>query len=195
MLLPREQNGSTFCPGSLGQNKRQNPVHVPWQHKLWQCRILCSSWTCRGSAGHGLRLGTPKDVDDTSHCYSKAALGTETQFGTLLPLFLQPAQKLSRLLHQNYLKTEFRSNLVPSNRCSISCFSPLKASLHPSTVTSVRHMGMETKHWEQSQPWNPDIHRQISYTSTKLLFQCSRALLAPTATGALGVPMLGAGRS
>lgn len=113
-------------------------------------------------------------MDGTRHCYSKAASSTETQFGTLLPLLLQPAQKLSRLFHQNYLKTEFRSNLMPSNRCSISCFSPLKASLHPSTATSTRQTGMETKHWEQSQPWNPDIHHQISHTLTKLLFHCRR---------------------
>lgn len=127
------------APSVPGQSKRQNPVMCPGSTSFG--RTLCSSWTCRGSAGQGLRLGTPKDVDDTSHCYSKAASGTETQFGTLLPLLLQPAQQLSRPFRQNYLKREFRSNLMPSNRCSIRCFSPLKASLHPSTATSARQIG------------------------------------------------------
>lgn len=167
------------APSVPGQSERQNPVHVPQQQKLWQHRALCSSWICRGSAGHGLRLGIPKDMGGTSLCYSRAAQALKHNLGpsfhrpaTLGPSFHHPAicPAASQATPLELLKAELRSNLVPSHRCSTLLCSSQSLS-KPQRIHSARQMGKETKHWDRAR-LEPDIHHRVSQTSTKLFSCC-----------------------
>lgn len=158
------------APSVSGQSERQNPVHVlgstssgraepsvaPGPAGALRTRVKAGMWIPR-------MWMAPAIAPAKQHRALKHDLDPPSSD-------LQPAQQLSRLFYQNCLKTELRTDLVPSNRCSVCCFSPLKASLHPSTATSAKHVGMEAKQWEQSQCWNPDIPLQVSDTLTKLFF-------------------------